>query len=129
LNGEPEDHCYASIFISVASISIEEKETVESPRMEDSQEDDSIIELSLPWLKPVNMVKKTNFCVLFSLRILKLVTYGSNHTLFQIIQGLNHSCTHQGFCLPSCVRRQARGCRRLMEAIREVNIPSCFWLL
>ncbi len=27
----------------MASISIEEKETVESPRMEDSQEDDSII--------------------------------------------------------------------------------------
>ena len=40
----------------MASLSLEEKEMVESPRMEDSQEDDSIIELSLPWIKPVTMV-------------------------------------------------------------------------
>jgi hypothetical protein len=41
--GDGGQHCKSLFFISVASISIEEKETVESPRMEDSQEEDSII--------------------------------------------------------------------------------------
>ena len=45
------------MLIAVASVPIEEKEPVESPRLEDSQEDDSIIELALPWLKPVTMVR------------------------------------------------------------------------
>jgi hypothetical protein len=40
----------------VASVPVEDKEQVESPRLEDSQEDEAIIELSLPWLKPVTMV-------------------------------------------------------------------------
>jgi hypothetical protein len=41
--GERFYHCNSLFFISVASISLMEKETVQSPRMEDSQEDDPII--------------------------------------------------------------------------------------
>ena len=57
----------------------------------------------------------------------RMLLYLEDSQYTQVIQRLNHSCSHQGYCLPTCVRRQARGCRRLMEAIRQDDSSLSMW--
>ena len=39
----------------------------------------------------------------------------------RVANGFNFCCTHQGFCHPSCFRRQMRASRRIMVAARRVR--------
>ena len=64
----------------------------EAYRAEDTAEDETYIEYTLPWLKAVRT----------------------------ILRSLNFFCTHQWYCHPNCYKRQTRAARRLMEAVREI---------
>jgi hypothetical protein len=39
----------------------------------------------------------------------------------KFMNSFNFFCTHQGFCHPSCYRRQMRAGKRIMEATRRVS--------
>ena len=39
----------------------------------------------------------------------------------RVANGFNFYCTHQGFCHPSCFRRQMRAGKRIMVAARRVS--------
>ena len=64
----------------------------ESPLFDVPGEEDELEE-SMPWLKVVA----------------------------RVANGFNFCCTHQGFCHPSCFRRQMRASRRIMVAARRVS--------
>ena len=77
----------------------------ESPLFDVPGEEDELEE-SMPWLKVVA----------------------------RVANGFNFCCTHQGFCHPSCFRRQMRASRRIMVAARRVSdtaytLPSFGWNL
>ena len=67
----------------------------ESPLFDVPGEEDELEE-SMPWLKVVA----------------------------RVANGFNFCCTHQGFCHPSCFRRQMRASRRIMVAARRVSDTS-----
>ena len=64
----------------------------ESPLFDVPGEEDELEE-KMPWLKVVS----------------------------RVANGFNFYCTHQGFCHPSCFRRQMRASKRIMVAARRVS--------
>ena len=64
----------------------------ESPLFDVPGEEDELEE-NMPWLKVVS----------------------------RVANGFNFYCTHQGFCHPSCFRRQMRASKRIMVAARRVS--------